>query len=178
MTSMDIMSDKIALDELNAMDRDAFGARLGKIYEHSQWVAARVANGRPYASVDALHARMEKEVRSASKMEQLALIRAHPQLKGRLADPSTLTDASRREQSGAGLDQCTAAQMEQLQKLNKAYLDYFGFPFVVAVRGLDTDGIIARMQARLRNDSRQEFAECLAQIGRIARFRLDDLIAS
>jgi len=171
------MSDKTTLSELNAMDREVFEALLGKIYEHSPWVAARAANGRPYASVDALHARMEKEVQSASKMEQLALIRAHPQLKGRLADPSTLTDASRREQFSAGLNQCNVEQVEQLQKLNKAYLDYFGFPFVVAVRGLDTDGIIARMQARLRNDSGQEFAECLAQIGRIARFRLEDLIA-
>jgi 2-oxo-4-hydroxy-4-carboxy-5-ureidoimidazoline decarboxylase len=172
------MSESLTLRELNEMDLDTFQVRLGKIYEHSPWVAALAADGRPFATIDALHARMEKEVASATHGRQVALIRAHPQLKGRLADPSTLTDASRREQSGAGLNQCTQDQVDRLQQLNQAYLDRFGFPFIVAVRGLDTDGIIARMRERLANTPEQEFQVCLEQVGRIARFRLNELIAA
>ena len=165
-----------ALAEINALDRAAFTQRLGAIYEHSPWVAERAWTARPFASVDALQAVMQAALLKADREKQLALIRAHPQLKGKLATPEELTDASRREQSSAGLDRCTAAQMEQLRELNAAYLQKFGFPFVVAVRGLNTEEIIVRMRERLAGNQDEEFAGALQQIGRIAHFRLGELI--
>jgi 2-oxo-4-hydroxy-4-carboxy-5-ureidoimidazoline decarboxylase len=166
----------VPLAEINALDAAAFAARLGGIYEHSPWVAQRAWPLRPFATVQELHAAMQDVVNAAPRSEQLGLIRAHPELAGRLAMAGQLTDASRSEQSAAGLNQCTPEEFALLQKLNAAYREKFGFPFVVAVRGLTRARIIANLQQRLDNTQEQELPACMQEIGRIARFRLQDLI--
>ncbi len=158
------------------MDRDAFIAQLGGIYEHSPWVAERAWKARPFRSRDGLHAAMEAVVAGASHAEQLALIRAHPELAGRLAVDGQLTDASRSEQAGAGLDRCTPEEFARLQDLNAAYRKKFDFPFIVAVRGLTRAHVIAQLEQRLAHSADQEFSACLREIARIAGFRLHDLI--
>ena len=164
----------IALTELNALPREAFVARLGGIYEHSPWVAERAFAARPFTSLDALHAAMQRAMQDASAGEQLALIRAHPELLGKL-EAAQLTESSRSEQASAGLDRCTAAQKARMQALNQAYREKFGFPFIVAVKGLDWAGIIERIEGRLPHTREAELATALAEIGRIARFRLEAL---
>jgi 2-oxo-4-hydroxy-4-carboxy-5-ureidoimidazoline decarboxylase len=167
---------KVSIRQIDAMDRDAFIAQLGGIYEHSPWVAERAWRARPFRSRDALHVAMESAVAAASREEQLALIRAHPELAGRLAVAGQLTDASRSEQAGAGLDRCTPEEFARLQELNAAYRKKFDFPFIVAVRGLTRMQIIAQLERRLAQSAEQEFDACLREIGRIAGFRLHDLI--
>ncbi|MEP7067966.1 MAG: 2-oxo-4-hydroxy-4-carboxy-5-ureidoimidazoline decarboxylase [Usitatibacter sp.] len=159
---------------LNGLSRADFAARLGGVYEHSPWVAQRAFAAKPFASIDALHAAMQRAVQDASQAEQLALIRAHPELLGKL-EAAQLTESSRSEQVSAGLDRCTAAQKSRMQSLNHAYRDKFGFPFIVAVKGLDWAGVIERMEARLAHTSPAELADALQEIGRIARFRLEAL---
>lgn len=166
----------IPIRQIDAMDRDAFVAQLGGIFEHSPWVAERAWPKRPFRSRDALHAAMEEVVATASYAEQLELIRAHPELAGRLAVSDELTDASRSEQAGAGLDRCTPAEFARLQELNAAYRKKFDFPFIVAVRGLTRTHIVAQMEKRLAHSTEEEFSACLLEIGRIAGFRLHDLI--
>ena len=159
------------VDALNRMPKPEFVAKLGGIYEHSPWVAERAYPARPFDSLDALHAAMEDVVSFAADDEKLALIRAHPELLGKL-DAAQLTASSRSEQSGAGLDRCTPEEKAQMRALNASYREKFGFPFIVAVKGLDWAGIIARMQERLPNSRDAEIAAALREIGRIARFRL------
>ena len=159
---------------LERMARDEFVARLGGIYEHSPWVAERAFGAGPFASLEALHAAMQAAVLAASREEQMALIRAHPELAGRLA-AAQLTANSRAEQSSAGLDRCTAQEKSHMQSLNARYRDKFGFPFIVAVKGLDWAAIIERMEARMAHTRDQEVKTALAEIGRIARFRLEAL---
>ena len=154
--------------------KDAFVARFGGVYEHSPWVAERAFDAGPFDSVDALHAAMQRAVRDAHPDEQLALIRAHPELLGRL-EKAELTDASRAEQAAAGLDRCTPEQKARLRALNDAYRARFRFPFIVAVKGLDWAAIIAHLEARLPNHHETELQTALSEIGRIARFRLEDL---
>ena len=166
------------LQRLNGLDREAFTAALGAIYEHSPWVAQGAWSARPFESVDALHAAMQAVVVAAPRETQLALIRAHPELRGRIADPAELTEASRREQAGAGLNRCTVEEHARLQQQSRAYRERFGFPFIVAVRGLDAAQILGRMEARLSNAPDQEFQTCVDEIGRIARFRLEALLGA
>lgn len=168
----------VTLDAINALDRSAFRAALGGIYEHSPWVAERAWPKRPFASLQALHAAMQDAVTKAQPAEQLALIRAHPELGGRLALAGKLTEASRGEQAGAGLDRCLPEEFAELQALNAAYREKFGFPFIIAVRGLTRAGIIEAMRERLQHSPEEEHAACLRQIGRIAQFRLQDLITN
>ena len=168
----------LTIQQIDAMDRESFVTQLGGIYEHSPWVAERALQARPFRSRDALHAAMQSAVVAASHEEQLALIRAHPELAGRLAVDGALTEASRSEQAGAGLDRCTPEEFARLQALNSAYREKFDFPFIVAVRGLTRAHVIAQMEQRLAHSAEQEFGACLQQIERIARFRLHDLIGN
>jgi 2-oxo-4-hydroxy-4-carboxy-5-ureidoimidazoline decarboxylase len=164
------------LEQLNAMPRDAFEATLSGIFEHSPWVAEQAADARPFASIDALYSAMRDIVANAGDARQLALINAHPELAGKAAVRGELTAESTREQSGAGLAHCTQAEFEKLQRLNTAYREKFGFPFILAVRGYDRAGIIANFEARLNNGRDEELRMSLEQIYRIARFRIDDLV--
>lgn len=167
----------MTLDEINALDRASFVARLGGIFEHSPWVAQRAHAAGPFASVDALHRAMAREVERATDDERLALIRAHPELAGKAAVRGELTAESTREQAGAGLSECSPAEFARLTELNARYLARFRFPFILAVKGYDRAGIIDEFARRVDNERDDELAESLAQIARIARFRLDALIA-
>ena len=159
----------------SSMGRDAFIARFGGVYEHSPWVAERTFDRGPGPEADTaegLAALMADTMRAASREEQMALIRAHPDLAGKAAVAGELTDASRSEQAGAGLDQCTKAEFDEFQRLNAAYGQKFGFPFILAVAGKTRNDILHAFRQRLGNDVESEFAEALKQVDRIARFRL------
>ena len=168
----------MTLDGINGFDRGTFVAVFGDVFEHSPWVAERAFAGAPFTSVDALHDAMCAAMLDATPAEQLTLIRAHPQLAGKAAIRGELTDASTREQQGAGLDQCLPEEYARLTALNAAYEEKFGFPFIIAVRGHTRTTIIEAMEARLANDIETEHAEALRQIERIAGFRLAAMIST
>jgi beta-ureidopropionase / N-carbamoyl-L-amino-acid hydrolase len=166
----------ISLTELNESSASAFVGALGMIFEHSPWVAERIGGQRPFSSTLAVHQAMSDAVFDADEATQLALIRAHPKLAGKAAIRGELTAASNTEQSGAGLSACTPRQYQDLHALNAEYDARFGFPFVLAVKGHTPDTVIAELRARLSNHPDLERDVALAQICRIARFRLADLI--
>ena len=168
----------MTLAELNATDRDAFVGTLGGVFEHSPWVAEAAYAARPFASVDALHAAMVEVVERASPAQQLALVRAHPELAGKASIGRGLTAASNAEQAGAGLSACSPDEFAKLQALNARYNARFGFPFILAVKGYDRAGVIADFERRVERSVVEERAESLRQIARIARFRLQSLIES
>ena len=163
------------LDEINTVDRAAFVATLGGIFEHSPWVADGAVAARPFASVDALHQAMLAVVHAAGEEQKLALLRAHPELAGKAAVRGEVTADSASEQSAAGLAACTPGEFARLQELNARYNEKFGFPFILAVNGGDRAGIIAEFARRVEQDRAAELAECLRQIAKITRFRLDAL---
>ena len=164
--------------DLNAMNRAAFVATLGGIFEHSPWVAEAAFLARPMASVDALHAAMMAAVRNAPTDLRLALLRAHPELAGKAAIRGELTIDSTNEQSGAGLNQCSPEEFARLTSLNAAYNAKFGFPFILAVKGYNRAGILSEFARRVDLDRATEYENALAQIARITRFRLDALVAA
>ncbi len=166
----------MTLDQLNRADRAAFVAALSGIFEHSPWVAEGVWALRPFADVAALHRAMLAVVDGAGEQRQLALLRAHPELAGRAAVRGELTAESTSEQSGAGLGACTREEFARLQELNARYNAKFGFPFILAVKGHDRAGIIGEFARRVEQDRAAEFAECLRQVAKITRFRLDALL--
>jgi len=164
----------MTLTELNGAGRDRFVAAIGWIFEHSPWVAERAWEHRPFASLDALHARMAAIVADAGEPSQLALLRAHPDLGAR----ARMSDASVGEQAGAGLDSLTPAEFGRLQALNREYRDRFGFPFLFAVKGASKHDVVAALERRRAATREEELAEALRQVARIARFRLEGVIRS
>ncbi len=171
-----------SLEQLNTGSEREFVAALQGIYEHSPWIAERAASARPFASVAALKHRLQQVVQESGHELQLGLIRAHPELAGKAALAGELTRESTSEQARAGLDCCSAEEYARLQQLNRDYNAKFGFPFILAVKGPDGQGlsrpqIIAAFTRRLQASVASEMAECLYQIGRIAELRLNDLLA-
>jgi 2-oxo-4-hydroxy-4-carboxy-5-ureidoimidazoline decarboxylase len=165
------------LATLNTLPKPAFTQTLGAIFEHSSWVAEGAYTAAPFASIDALRTAMVNVVDQAPTEQQLALIRAHPDLAGKAALAGELTAESTSEQKGAGLDTLTSEEFAKFHRLNDAYKAKFDFPFILAVRGHDKHSILAAFETRLLNDAESERAEALRQIARIAGFRLADLIS-
>lgn len=160
------------LFEINAMDRDTFVRVFGIIFEDSPWAAEKAFAGIPFSSVETLFARFFQSVRDAGEQAQLALLRAHPELGAQ----KLMADASIREQRAAGIDQAAGTEQMQLARLNREYREKFGFPFIIAVKGLTTADILDSLKLRILNEKDDEFEECLRQVFRIATFRLDELI--
>ncbi len=158
------------------MPVERFVALLGAIFEHSPWVAERAASARPFGSRAELLDEMRSVVGRASPDEQLALIRAHPQLGARGRTRAQLTEASAQEQRRAGLDACTDVEFDRLMQLNARYVEKFSFPFILAVRGHTPDSILAALQNRLNNNVTSERHAALTQIGLIGGYRLEDVV--
>ena len=157
---------------LSVLDRDAFTAALDGVFEHSPWVARAAYDARPFTSVQQLHDALVASMYAASYSDRLALIRAHPRLTGRIAEPTELTPDSAVEQASAGLDRCTADEVAELRSLNRRYSQRFGFPFIIAVKNKTRDQILAAFRRRVADNQAQEFTACLDQIAAIARIRL------
>ncbi|MEO1492971.1 MAG: 2-oxo-4-hydroxy-4-carboxy-5-ureidoimidazoline decarboxylase [Pseudomonadota bacterium] len=153
-------------------DRARFVARYGAVYERSPWVAEAVwETGQAIDDPRALTGVMRLIVDQAGAARQLTLLRAHPDLAGRVAIRN-LTEASASEQTGAGLDQCSPEEAAAFHRLNADYTEKFGFPFILAVKGHTRHSILAAFHRRIENDPEIEFAEALAQVHRIAEQRL------
>jgi 2-oxo-4-hydroxy-4-carboxy-5-ureidoimidazoline decarboxylase len=164
------------LTQLNLADRAGFATVCGPFFEHSPWIAERAWKARPFSSLDQLHQAMCRVVADSTLDEKLALIRAHPDLVGRLAREGRLTPQSTGEQTAAGLTRLTPSEAAEFDRYNAAYRDRFGFPFVICARQNRKEAILAAFPIRLRNDRDAEIAAALREIYQIARLRMDDAI--
>ncbi|MGC3959281.1 MAG: 2-oxo-4-hydroxy-4-carboxy-5-ureidoimidazoline decarboxylase [Verrucomicrobiota bacterium] len=165
----------MTLSKLNSLSCDEFVRIVGPVFEHSPWIAEAAWAKRPFANVEALHAAMCEIVRAAGEEKQLVLIRAHPDLVGKLALAGQLTKESTGEQASAGLDRLTAQEVELFQQNNAAYKAKFGFPFIICARLNKKDAILNGFKVRLNNSREQEIQAALTEIFKIAELRLRDL---
>ncbi|MEX0345352.1 MAG: allantoinase PuuE [Rhizobiaceae bacterium] len=166
-------------DRPSRMDKDAFVDRFGGVFEHSAWIAERAFDlelGAAHDSATGLHNALSRIFRSASHDERLGVLTAHPDLAGKLAAAKRLTAESTAEQASAGLDALTDEEREAFTHLNTAYTEKFGFPFIIAVRGLTKDDILNSFKTRISNDRETEFATACRQVERIALLRLRDML--
>lgn len=166
------------LDQINTFDQVCFVAAFGDLFEGSPWIAAEAWHARPFASIEALHRTLTGVIFNAPPERQLALIRAHPDLVGRAARDGALTPASTEEQASAGLelDRLSPADIAAFDRLNRAYHDRFGFPFVICARENKKEAILAGFAARLGNTRDQEIAVALDEIAKIGWYRLRDAV--
>ncbi len=166
-------------DRPSRMDRETFVARYGSIFEHSPWIAERahaLELGPAHDTAAGLHNALARMFRSASEAERLGVLRAHPDLAGKLAAAKRLTAESTHEQASAGLDALTDDERAAFQRLNADYAAKHGFPFIIAVRDNSRASILAAFHTRIANDTATEFATACRQVERIAEIRLMDLL--
>jgi 2-oxo-4-hydroxy-4-carboxy-5-ureidoimidazoline decarboxylase len=167
-----------SLDHLNALDKAGFVDALGDIFEHAPWVAEAAHAKRPFATLVALHRAMTAAVRAAGSDRQLALVKGHPDLAGKAALAGAMTSASTSEQASAGLDQLSEEEFAKFHRLNDAYRNRFGMPFIICVRRHTKDSILRQFARRLENDAVVERDAALAEIFRIVALRLDDRVVA
>jgi 2-oxo-4-hydroxy-4-carboxy-5-ureidoimidazoline decarboxylase len=160
------------------MGKEEFRAKFGSVFEHSPWVADAAyekLTGLLPTDVDTLITVFQTVFLTADPDLQLDVLRAHPELACAQAERQQLTSDSRKEQSGAGLDQCSKAEFEAFENLNRVYDEKFGFPFIIAVKGLGRQDILKVFHIRVQNDLKTEFSTALGQVCQIARFRIMDI---
>lgn len=167
-------AETVALSELSDMDQAEFVKVCGGFFEDSPWVAERTWQHRPFPTLQALHDACMREVRSASQETQIALIRAHPDLVGRMARDGRLSAASTEEQKAASLTDLSSDEIETFEHYNAAYHEKFGFPFVICARENKKDAILQAFPKRLANGRDEEIETALTEIGRIAWLRMVD----
>lgn len=162
--------------ELSALPCADFVAAIGSVYEKSPWIAERAHAAGPFDSLDKLRAALKVVVDTATQEEQLALLRAHPDLAGKAALAGELTCESTEEQARAGLGSLTADEMARFVALNGTYKERFSFPFILAVRNANKATIFQSFERRVHNTASAELAECLTQVHKIAWMRLRMLV--
>ena len=161
------------------LTKTLFVERFGGVYEHSPWIAAAACDEGLPADADKAEdspARWRPRRRRERDDQKRALILAHPDLAGRLAQAKQLTAESTGEQASAGLDRLTPDELMKFTQLNDAYRARFGIPFITAVKGKTKAEILAAFERRLENDADAETRTALAEIDRIAALRLEDIL--
>ena len=170
------MPEKLSVEEVNSMGHEEFVSRFGSLFERSPWVAEGAWKRRPFEDLDGLHAAFVRTVDDAPSGRRVALIRAHPDLAGKAALAGELTEESAGEQASAGLDRLSPEEYERFHRLNAAYREKFGLPYVVCVRDHTKESIFAGAERRLSNTRGEEIEAALGEISRISRLRLEDLV--
>jgi len=163
------------------MDRAAFVAAFGGIFEHSPWIAEAahaLELGPAHDCAAGVHSALARIFRAADGGRRMQVLRAHPDLAGRIAQARRLTEASTAEQASAGLDALTDAERAEFEALNAAYGAKFGFPFIIAVRDHTRASILEAFRRRVGNDQAVEFAEACRQVERIAELRLQGIFGA
>jgi chitin deacetylase len=161
------------------MNRDRFVERFGGIFEHSAWIAEGAWSlelGPAHDCATGLYNALARIFRSATPDQRMAVLRAHPDLAGKLAAAKRLTPESTAEQASAALDALTDAERARFTELNTAYVAKHGFPFIIAVRDNTKASILQAFSTRIANDTATEFATACAQVERIAELRLKDIL--
>lgn len=161
------------------VDRDSFIATYGGVFEHSPFIAERAIDAgliREPLTARGVHDALVEKFRAATAAERLGVLRAHPDLAGKLAIAGGLTEDSKKEQAGAGLDRLTPEEHARFTALNTAYMEKFGFPFIIAVKGLNRHDILAAFEKRVHNSVAEEFETAALQVEKIARLRLEALL--
>ena len=167
----------LTLPETNRLPLPDFVTRFGGVLEHSPRYAVRVGEGRPYRDVEAVASAFKAVLEGDSPAEQLALIRAHPDLAGKAALAGDVTAESASEQQSAGLDRLTPDEYAEFQRLNAAYHAKFEMPYIVCVREHTKQSILSGAARRLKHTPEQERRAALDEIAKIARLRVLDLIS-
>lgn len=169
----------LAIEELNQIPRDAFVQALRPLFESAAPLAEGLFAGRPYRSYAELLDRAETVIAALTSDQQVEVVNAHPRIGARAEEVRRRSALSYREQGyerEAGIDQDELARVyRELEDLNRAYEERFGFRFVVFVNRRPKSEILEALRRRIERSRDEELAAALAAMLEIARDRLATL---
>lgn len=162
------------LNKIDKLSEAEFNEVFGNIFEKASWIAKKLYKQKPFESFEILSQKMISIFEDTNDKNKLKVLNSHPDL----ADKTKigfLTSDSNKEQSNAGLDQCTKSEFNQFKSLNTEYKNKFGFPFILAVKGRNKSEILLNFKRRVLSDKKKEFDESIKQVKQIASLRLQEL---
>ena len=161
-----------SINKVNKLNKSDFISIFGNVFEKTEWIAERVFNYLPYKNFDNLFLKFFKIYNESNKESIIKILNSHPEL----VVEQKLTNESKKEQKGAGLNECSKEEVEEFKKLNLNYKKIFGFPFIIAVKGKNKNDILSNFRTRIKNSFDEEFIEAKKQVGEIATFRFKEII--
>lgn len=165
-----------SINELNTMSTDNYDQALTGIIQNTNWPIQGSAAHRPFKGFIDMYFSIINVIEQSGKEKQLELIKAHPVLACKNKREDNIAASSQGEQSGAGLNECTVAESDKLEALNKAYSEKFGYAFLLAVKNATKQQIFSSLESRLNNSQEEEFQIALQQEYKIILFRLLDRV--
>lgn len=171
------MAERVSMEQLNAMPTGEAVALCGGFFENSPWIVEAALKQRPFDNVEQFHRACMEVIAESGEEAQVELIRAHPDLVGRLARQGRLTRESTAEQAAAGLDALSEEEIGAFESYNSEYKERFGFPFVICARRNRKEAILAAFPRRLEQQKKEEIKTAIREIGEIARLRMADTLA-
>ena len=160
-----------SINKVNKLNKSDFISIFGNVFEKTEWIAERVFNYLPYENFDNLFLKFFKIYNESNKESIIKILNSHPEL----VVEQKLTNESKNEQKGAGLNECSKEEVEEFKKLNLNYKKKFGFPFIIAVKGKNKNDILNYFRTRIKNSFDEEFIEAKKQVGEIATFRFKEI---
>jgi|TARA_B100001996_G_scaffold382698_1_gene375305 OHCU decarboxylase len=161
-----------SINKVNKLNKSDFISIFGNVFEKTEWIAERVFDYLPYKNFDNLRLKFFKIYNESNKESIIKILNSHPEL----VVEQKLTNESKKEQKGAGLNECSKEEVEEFKKLNLNYKKKFGFPFIIAVKGKNKNDILNYFRTRIKNSFDEEFIEAKKQVGEIATFRFKEII--
>ena len=161
-----------SINKVNKLNKSDFISIFGNVFEKTEWIAGRVFDYLPYKNFDNLLLKFFKIYNESNKESIIKILNSHPEL----VVEQKLTNESKKEQKGAGLNECSKEEVEEFKKLNLNYKKKFGFPFIIAVKGKNKNDILNYFRTRIKNSFDEEFIEAKKQVGEIATFRFKEII--
>ena len=162
------------IKNINKLSQSEFVKVFANIFENASWIAKDVYNEKPFKDFADLSQKMLSIFSTSTKENQLKILKAHPDLADKTKIGS-LTPDSKKEQSNAGLDQCSEEEFNEFKNLNNEYKKKFGFPFIYAVKGKEKKEILSNFRQRSLNNINVEFIEAKKQVKIIASLRLNEI---
>ena len=161
-----------SINKVNKLNKSDFISIFGNVFEKTEWIAERVFDYLPYKNFDNLLLKFFKIYNESNKESIIKILNSHPEL----VVEQKLTNESKKEQKGAGLNECSKEEVEEFKKLNLNYKKKFGFPFIIAVKCKNKNDILNYFRTRIKNSFDEEFIEAKKQVGEIATFRFKEII--
>ena len=161
------------INKINKFSKSEFIKVFANIFENTRWIAEELYNQKPFDNFEELSSKILNIFETTIKEKQLKILNGHPDLANK-TKISSLTPDSLKEQTTAGLNQCTEEEFNEFKKLNDSYKK-FGFPFILAVKGKTKTEILNSFKKRIYSDPETEFDEAIKQVKQIASLRLKEL---
>jgi 2-oxo-4-hydroxy-4-carboxy-5-ureidoimidazoline decarboxylase len=162
------------MEVLDRISAGIFAATMAPLFEGAPRFLGRLAVARPFGTLDNLFASARRIAHAMPIAEQLELIDAHPRLGAPPASVSAMSfeeqgyarDAAEQAAREAELDRARVAA--ELDRLNTAYEERFGFRYCVFVAGRPRSALLTGMHEALEADRRAEMSRAIDAVVDIA----------